>query len=356
MKKMWIWGSVVLLIAVGFYVFLSSKKLIIDHNSQPLDVKYSDLQEINGDYNSDIFEVRLIAEVEVTSSASPNPIRIFPSVNGQLILECDAKVDDETSFDYRYYKIDRTGVVTDSIYSSYSDYQVQFIDDFMVYTSDKDGHYTTWPLNGDTTKRRLVELNTDLIWADEKVEAMTREINKSAKYWFSSSFGNDSVWYRKTYFYADGKWKLLWQKLLGYTNLSDEESGNRYRKDVFRSGEVGFEMPKDVRLLYFYPEDKMKYHHIIGGGAGGFSVYNWRGQGFFETNVAGKNFRFKVPRLVVEKEKYNGFRPSLYTVSEAGGSAEIYNPAFYHSPNGFSFYSPNSQQMFIIKMKRRQLD
>lgn len=351
MKKMWIWISAILLIAVGFYVFLSTGKLIKERNNQPLDPNYTAFQEINGAYNSSIFDVKLIAEVVVNSSASPNPIRIFPSVNHQLILECDAKVDDETKFDYRYYKIDSTGTIADSIYVSYSDYWVQFIDDFMVYTSDKNAYYTTWPLNGDTTKHRLVELNTDLNWPDEKVESRISEIKKGAKYWFFNSFGDDRVWYRKVYFYADQKWQLLWQKMPSYTSVPDEESGNRYREDAFRSGEVGFEIPKNVRLLYFYPEEKMKYYHIIGGGAGGFSVYNWRGQGFFETNVGGKNFGFKVPKLVVEKEKHNGFKPSLYTVSEAGGSAELYNPAFYHSPNGFSFYSPNSQQLFMIKTK-----
>lgn len=345
---MWISISIILIIAVGLYVFLSPEKLIIERNNQPLDASYAALQEINGSYSSSIFKVSLIARVAVTSSASPNPIRIFPSVNDQLILECDAKVDDETRFDYRYYKIDRAGVVTDSIYASYSGYWGQFIDDFMVYTSDRDAYYTTWPLNGDTAKHRLVELNADLSWPDEKVESRINEIKKNAKYWFFSSFGDNGVWYRKAYFYADRKWQLLWQKMPGYTDVPDGESGNRYRKDVFRSGEAGFEMPENVKLLYFYPQEKIKYYHIIGGGDGGFSVYNWRGQGFFETTVAGKNFRFKVPKLVVEREKHNGFKPSLYTVSEAGGSAEIYNPAFYHSPNGFSFYSPNSQQLFMI--------
>lgn len=90
---MWIWVGIILIVAVGIYVFLSNEKLIAERNDQPLDANYADFQEINEYYGSSIFKVSLIAEVVVTSSASPNSVRIFPSVNRQLILECDAKVD-----------------------------------------------------------------------------------------------------------------------------------------------------------------------------------------------------------------------------------------------------------------------
>lgn len=346
---MWIWICIILIVALGIYIFYPIDKLIVGRNSKPLASKYAAFQEINEHYRSNVFEVSLVAQVVVSSAASPNPIRIFTSVNDQLIIDCDATVDEDTKYDNRYYKIDKTGSITDSIYAAGNSYWTQFIDGFMVYTSDNNAYYNTWPLNGDTTRHKVVELNADSSWSDEKVEAMISKIKASAKYWFFSSVANDGVWYRQAYFYTDQKWQLLWQKMQGYTNVPDEESSNRFRKDVFRSGKVSFEIPENVKLLYFYPQEKMKYYHIIGGGNGGFSTYNWRGQGFFETGIAGRNFEFMVPELVVEKEKHNGYKPHLYQVWEAGSSAELYHPAFYHSPNGFSFYAPNYRQLFLIK-------
>ena len=351
MKKMWIWICIVLIIAVGIYVFFPTEKLILDRNNEALADNFSAFQEINEQYKSDIFEVRLVAQVAVSSAASPNPIRIFSSVNDQLILDCDANVDEDTKFDTRYYKIDKMGTVTDSLYVAYQGYSEQFIEGFMVCTSDKDAYYNTWPLNGDTTRHQVVELNADLSWEDERLDAKVKAVKASAKYYFFSSASKESVWYRQVYFYADQKWYLLWQKTPNYTEVPDEDSGRRYRNVVFRSGEVSFEIPKNVKLLHFHPQEKIKYYHVIGGGAGGFSVYNWRGQGFFETSIASRIFEFMVPKLVVEKEKYNGFKPSLYTVSEPGSSTKLYHPAFYHSQNGFSFYAPEAKVLFLIRIK-----
>ncbi|MDQ1141740.1 hypothetical protein [Pedobacter agri] len=352
MKKMWIGIGIIFILGFGIYIFFPTEKLVLERNNEPVDSRYSAFQVIDEHYNSVIFEVKRVARVVVSSAASPNPIRIFPSVNHQLILDCDAKVDEDTKHDIRYYKIDQRGTVIDSIYVAYNGHWGQFINDFMVYTGDKNSYYNTWPLNGDTTGHKVVELNADLSWDADRVEAKIKVIKSAAKYYFFNSLSNENVWYRQCYFYADKKWQLLWQKMPGYTQIPDEESASRYRKDVFRSGEVSFEIPKDVKLLHFHPEEKMKYSHIIGGGDGGFSVYNWRGKGFFETTVADKNFQFMVTKLIVEKEKHNGYRPSLFTVEEAGAATNLYKPAFYHSSNGFSFYSPNAKELFLIKLKK----
>ena len=349
---MWIWIGVILIIGLGIYFLFPVDKLIIEHNDEPLAAKYAGFQEINEGYKSSVFEVSSVAKVVVSSAASPNPIRIFQSVNNQLIIDCDAKVNEDTKHDNRYYKLDTNGTVTDSIYIAYDGYWGNFIGRFIVYTKDKDAYYNTWPLNGDTTRRNLVELNADLAWDDENVEARIKAIKASAEYWFFSAVEDKSVWYRKTYFYQDKKWQILWQKTPGYVNVLDEEGPFRYRKDLFRTGEVDFDIPKNVKLLHFHQEEKMKYYHIIGGGDGGFSVYNWRGKGFFETKVAGRDFGFMVPKLVVEKERHHDYKPSLFTVEEPGSATDLYNPAFYHSPNGFSFYSPGAKELFLIRIKK----
>lgn len=348
---MWLGIGITLGIGLAVFLYYYNNRLIIDRKDAPLDRKYASFQEINEQYRSALFDVSLVAQVVVSSAASPNPIRIFESVNDQLIIDCDAKVDEDTKHDNRYYKIDKNGMVTDSIYVAYNGYWGNFVGGFIVYTSDKNAYYNTWPLNGDTTRHQVIELNKDNSWREEKVESKIKAIKATGKYYFSQSLVNEDVWYLQTYFYEDKKWQLLWQKLQGYVNVPDEEGPFRYRKEVFRTGEVNFEIPKDVRLLNFHQEEKMKYYHVIGGGDGGFSVYNWRGKGFFETEVAGKKFEFMVPELVVEKERHNGYKPSLFIVAEAGSASRLFNPAFYHSPNGFSFYSPSAKEIFTIRIK-----
>ncbi len=349
---MWVWIGIIMVICLVVLLFYPFDKLVIDRNEEPLEAKYAAFQEVNERYRSSVFDVDLVAHVVVSSAASPNPIRIFTSVNNQLIIDCDAKVDEETKHDNRYYKLNKTGQIIDSIYLAYDGYWVNFIEDFIVYTSDKDAHYSTWPLNGDTTKHEVAQLNSDLTWSEEKVDEKIKSIKANALYYFFSSAVNNDVWYHRAYFYQDKKWQMLLQKMPGYVNIPDEEGPFRYRKDAFRSGEVDFQIPKDVKLLYFYPEEKIKYSHIIGGGDGGFSVYNWRGKGFFTTKVAGKDFDFMVSKLVVEKEKHNGFKPSLFIVKEPGYASDLFNPAFYHSPNGFSFYSPSAKELYLIKIRR----
>lgn len=346
------WIGVILIIGLGIYFFFPIDKLVIERNNDPLPAKYAGLQEINERYKSSVFQVSLVAKVVVSSGASPNPIRIFQSVNDQLIIDCDARVDEDTKHDNRYYKLDTNGMVTDSIYIAYKGYWGNFVGGFIVYTKDESAYYNTWPLNGDTTRRNLAELNADLSWGDEKVEARIKAIKANADYYFFSAVENESIWYRKAYFYQDEKWQILWQKMSGYVNILDEEGPFRYRNDIFRTGEVDFDIPKDVKLLYFHPEEKMKYYHNIGGGDGGFSVYNWRGKGFFQTNIAGKNIDFMVPKLVVEKERHHHYKPTLFTVEAPGSATDLYNPAFYHSPNGFSFFSPNAKELFLIRIKK----
>ncbi|KQN38464.1 hypothetical protein ASE92_03240 [Pedobacter sp. Leaf41] len=352
MKKMWLGIGITLAIGLAVSLYYYNNRLIIDRNDAPLEEKYASFQKINEHYRSAVFDVKFMARVVVSSAASPNPIRIFESVNDQLIIDCDAEVDEDTKHDNRYYKIDKAGKLLDSIYVAYGSHWANFIGEFIVYTSDRGGYYNSWPLDGDTTRHEVIEWNKDNSWTNERISAKIKAIKATGKYHFSNSLVNQDVWYLQTYFYEDKKWQLLWQQLPGYFNVPDEESPIRYRKEVFRSGEVDFQIPKDVKLLYFYQEEKMKYYHVIGGGGGGFSVYNWRGKGFFETEVAGKKFEFMVPKLVVEKERHNGFKPSLFTVEEAGSATDLFTPAFYHSPNGFSFYSPSPKLLYLIKVRQ----
>lgn len=353
MKKMYLAFAIILVLAVAAYYLFKQEKLIVERNKEPLNTAYNQYQQVNESYHSNDFLVEKLCRVTVSGAASPNPIRIFLSVKDQLIIDADARVDDDTKADTRYYKIDKNGSVIDSLYDAYQGYWGQFIDDFMVFTSEKDDYYTTWPVNGDTTKHVIQDVNKSLTWDNDQIEDKIKDVKQNGQYYFFSAFVRDSKYYRKLYFYTEKKWQVLWQKMDEYTNVPDSESASRYRKDAFRTGEGDFELAKNVSLVYFYPEDKIKYYHIIGGGSGGFSEYNWRGKAFFKTTIAGKNFEFMQPNIVLEKEKHDGFKTRLYIVDEPGDAVKIFRAAFYFSPNGFAFYAPNPKELLLIKTKDR---
>lgn len=353
MKTMYIIIILVIVAAiVAVFFFKPFEKLIVERNNEPLSSGYAKFREVDENYHSNGFEVKLLCNLPVSSSASPNPIRIFLSVNDQLIVDMDARVDEDTKADTRYFKLDKTGKVIDTLYDAYKGYWGQFINEFMVFTSEKDDYYTTWPLNGDTTKHNMTVLN-DNNWTDQKIDEQIKTTISESKYYFFYAYVDKGSYYRKFYFFKDQKWQVVLQKMPEYTTVPDEQSASRYKTEVFRSGEFSFDQPTNVKLLHFYPEEKMKYYHVIGGGAGGFSVYNWRGKAFFRTVVGGKNFDFMVPKLVLEKEKHNGYKPYLYRVEEPGASSKFYIPAFYISANGFAFYSPKGQELYLIRQKNK---
>ncbi len=351
--KNWMWIVIGLVIVVAvFYLIRWKNAGVLERNKVPLDQAYLDFQEINEHYRSNLFKIERLCTVAMRSASSPEPIRVFPTVNQQLIIDADPEVDEETKHDYRYYKLDQQGKLVDSIYIRYEGYWPKFIDRFMVFSNDQKAYYTTWPLDGDTTRHHFVSLNADFSWPKDKIDQKIRAVKKSGNYYFFSAFRDHGKDFRWMAFYEQQQWYMLWEKMPGYTQVADEDSGYRYRSDVFHTGTPDPVIPEDVRLIHFYPEEKMEYKHVIGGGALPSSATNWRGKGFFSTDIAGRNFSFKVDQLVVEKEKYDRFKTRLYTLTEPGGAARIYEPAFYRSEHGFALYSGNWDELYIIKPQK----
>lgn len=334
-----------------FISSLTSCDGIIERNNEPLDAAYANFEEINEKYHSDIFEVKLFCETEVTRSSSPNPIRIFPSVNDQLIVSCDAEKNDETQGDMLYYKVNSKGITEDTLHLSQNKYWPEFIDDFIIFTNDEKAYYTTWPQDGDTTTRAFKVLNEDLSWSGEKINQKIASAKKDGKYWFLKNVTRNDHYYMQFFFYQDEQWQMLWQEIPAYRSIDSSEDAGRYRDDVFWTGEQDPYLPENVTFLHFHPEEKLKYSHNIGGGSPGYSVKNWRGKAFFKTKIGDRNFNFFEPHIAVEKERFDDYKNRFYTVLEANYSALHFRPTFYISPHGFAFYSSNSQSMYLIRKK-----
>ena len=333
-------------------IFLSACNLgdgIMERNEEPLASAYTNFQELNENYRSADFEVKLICEAQ----GYPHPIRVFPSINEQWIIEADAEKSDETQGDYIFYKLNGAGNITDTLYLTYKGYWAELIDDFMVFTNYEEAYYTTWPLDGDTTKRDFKVLNADLSWSNIKVKQQIDDAKTNAKYWFFKDERDKGNNYMKFHFYQNKQWQILWQKVEGYQTTRDNESAGRYSVEVMRTGETDPYLAENITYLHHHRLEKLSYSHNIGGGSPGFDVTNWRGKAFFKTRVNDRDFHFFEANVAVENEQFDGNKNRFYIVSEPNGSANIFTPLFYKVPNSFAFYTSDRNKLYLIREKIR---
>jgi len=341
------WPSLLALITTLFLPACNSRERVLERNETPLAPAYANFQELDEQYQSADFEVNLICEAQ----GYPNPIRVYPSINEQWIVRADAEKNEETKLDKIYYKISEDGTVIDTLFLKGSKYWPEFIENFMIFTSEDDAYYTTWPLNGDTTKQEFKVLNADLTWEAEKVENQIKDAKTNAQYWFIKDVRDQGKNYVKFHYYQDKKWQILWKQLKGYHSVRDSEIAGRYTKEIFRSGEYNSYLPENVTLLHFHPLEKMSYRHSIGGGDPGFSTINWRGKAFFSTKISGKDFQFFQPNIAIENEKFDGNKNRFFNVPGPGTSSTIFTPFFYIVPDSFAFYTSHRNTLYIIREK-----
>lgn len=340
-------GKWLLLINLIASIFLSACNGdgIIESNEEPLATAYNNFQELNEDYHSADFEVKLICEAQ----GYPHPIRVFSSIDDKYIIEAEADKDDKTNGDYNFYRINGKGTLTDPLFLPNKGYWTELVDDFMVFTNYDEAYYNTWPLNGDTTKRHFKILNADLKLDNNKVKQLVEDAKGNAKYWFFKAESGNGNNYLKFHYFQNKQWQMIWQKVDDYQTVPDNESAGRYSNEVIRTGETDPYLAKNITYLHHHPLEKIRYNHNIGGGSPGFDVANWRGKAFFKTKINGKDFQFFEPNIAVENEQFDGNRNRFYTISEPNGSAQIFTPVFYNTLNGFAFYTSNRNKLYLVR-------
>ena len=336
---------------VLLWIFKPFKKWMVERNKEPLPAQYASFLQVDTNYTSNEFKVQLLCKTAVSLSSWPNPIRAFLSVNDQLIVSCVTEQEAQRNTDYQYFKLNSKGEVIGSLQVPSDGYRGEFISEYMVFTEGGKPFYTTWPLNGDRTEHQISNLNADLSWSDERIQKTIDLAKTNSRYYFFKSHSEEGKFFRQ-FFFVDpsNNWQMLLQKMPGYVSIRDEESARRYRNDVFQTGEDESYLPENVNLLFFYPQEKMTYAHVIGGGAPGFHKYDWRGNVFFSTDIAGKTFEFSVPKLVIEKEKFDHFKTRLYRVDEPGSAVKLFSPSFYTSTN-FALYAADGRTLYLIRKK-----
>lgn len=340
-----------IVVLIIYLLFFKEDKGIYAENDAPIPSIYHSYQNVTKAYKSDTFEVEEVFNAKVNSSASPNPIRAYQSVQDNIIIACDARKDEDTKGDAVYFKINKKGIISDSLYVKDTGYWTVLIADFMVHTDEKDAYFTTWPIDGDTTRQLFVEHNNDLQMPEEELRGQLHKIKHKSLYYFVRTYVKGEHYFTATYFYADGRWQVLWQETANYQSIMDSEDPTRYQQEIYRSGEPDVSLDTAVTLKHFHRQDSIKYYHIIGGGASGTVKNEWRGMGFFDTQIGASTFNFSISDLVIERERYDGYKTRLYQVDEPKAAVKHVHTNFYHSPFGFALYAPRAKVLFIIRKK-----
>ena len=266
-------------------------------------------------------------------------------------MECDVAKDENSREDTDFYKLDKEGNVLDILHFIYDRHYPHFINEFIVFMDEKSAFYSTWPADGNKARVKMEVLNKDLTWDQHTVFLKIEDIKINSKYYFVE-FDN-SLNISQYIFYKDEKWQLILQQMPGYSQYSNSEKVYRYRKDIFRTGDTDSYIKENIKFLYFYPEEKMTYYHNIGGGGGSSVAENWRGKGFFQTNIGDKIFKYFIPKLVVENEQFDGNKNRFYTVPQNKYAATHIGSTFY-LPNvnsKFAFYTSEAKKLYIIRNK-----
>lgn len=323
---------------------------VLERNDKPLAPAYTSFQEVDENYRSANVEVKLVCE----SQGYPHPIRVFSSVNEQWIVDADMETNEESQGERIFYKINENGIVIDTLLVNQTEYWPQFMGEFMVFTNYDQAYYTTWPLNGDTTKRNFKILNSELTWETAKLNQTIAAAKANASFWFYKNVTKNEIYYMQFFFYKDKQWQILWLKSPSYQSVNDNEEAARYQKEVLRTGDEDPYLPENVSFLHFHPLEKLNYSHNIGGGNPGFDVTNWRGKAFFKTKIGDKDFNYFVPNIAVEKESFDEYENRFYSVPEPGSSGLNFRSSIFLANDSLAFYSSHRTKLFMIRQRQNK--
>ena len=328
-------------------------------NFEKINPEFAEFAVLNTDFKSEDFEVVLLSQT--WNYGSPNPIRLFNSVNGNVILE-ESRDDKDEEQGYLYYKLDKNANKMDSIYVPLSGkHRTGFIDNYMVRTNMKgDSEYTTWPLNGDKIFMKIAVINADLSWSAEKIKQQDQDIvSKSDYYFYDIDYINetdDKIWTLVKLFHCiNGKWQVLHSRSdEKHVRLDEREMLNRYREDFFRSADDSFpNAVKNFTLKHYNKEQKLTYEHSIGGGSQSYEVKGWVGTGYFDIPLLQDTLKIKKSNLIIEEPTPAIRETSYYLSNGANQSVSPFHLNIYTNPAlNFAIYSTSKYQVYAIRKKK----
>lgn len=305
-------------------------------------------------------EITAFGQYTVEAFSIPAKSRIEHGINkttNNVIIEVATDIDDTTR-DYVFYKLDKTGRTIDSHRFSRSilianDTGEEQLVEGVFLVNTKKSYYTTWPLDGDTTKKPFIAVNQDLAWSAEQVDAYYQDIvKKSARLadvetWEKTPDHKNQKRIRKAYYLnKTGKWYVLYgNSLRGDYTGKDVNGTNTLFKD-FTDVERSFGRyvpPGNITIPYFQRQTYSKYCAQNGGGIGCTMRYTWAGTAYYQVVVGDSVLKFK------NKESLS--RTDFHGKEFPAKESLLVNFAYYTNPQlSYSLLSAN-ETLYLIKRK-----
>lgn len=320
--------------------------------------EFKHYQSLNANVQSSAYKFELLIRSE--NYWAPNPIRLFYGVGDDIIVEVNRE-GKEKEPGYHYYKLDKSGAITDSLYHPLrGGLRSGFVGAYVVYlSSDEEYYYNTWPLNGDKTKKRIKILNQDLSWTTEKLEKTDHEISLDAKHIFyeaENQTGENGIpWsLNKVFFFKNGRWQVLYRRQSSAARIDNINKLRALRYDFFRtSNDTQTEEEENFELKFFEKTEWLNYDHAIGGGQAGFSTAGWSGTAYFNLPLNQDSLKIKVSDLIIEQEKADVGMIRYYRSHGSGEIVSPFNLNYYTSRNlNYAMYSNDANHLYLIKKRK----
>lgn len=227
-----------------------------------------------------------------------------------LIIKTTSPIYDHTKR-FSFYKLNSSGDIVDehqfiqsSLVEQHSGTEELVGGSFLV--NKENTYYTTWPIDGDKTKKQLIPVNKNLAWSDAQVDAYYAAIVEKAarvdsfiEYEAINSHENKARTRVVYYLNTTGKWYVLYGNSLrgGYTGKGLRAGENIIFKDFDISTRMddAYIPPPNITIPYF---EKLMYRKTVSAGGGSTNSassvsYHWDGIGYFQVAVGGSVLKFK---------------------------------------------------------------
>lgn len=227
--------------------------------------------------------------------------------SNHIIIKNTSAIDEGTQRE-SYYKLDVNGKVIDeynfykSSYSAIGTGGENLVDGTFLVNLEK-LYYTTWPLNGNRTRRPFTPINEDLSLSDREVDSIYSDITKKAARidesiaWEQISASENKRRVRKVFYLNDtARWYVLYGNSLksDYTGKEIEIFNSLFKsRDPF----ISLTPPSNITIPYFERHNNRIIRSHGGGStnSGPSTTFIQEGMAYYQLRIGGDVLRFKVP-------------------------------------------------------------
>lgn len=227
--------------------------------------------------------------------------------SNQLIIKSTTTIDEGTQRE-TYYKLDVNGEVIDE-YTFYKssyiaiDTGVEHLVDGTFLVNLEKLYYTTWPLNGNKTRRPFTPINEDLSLPASEVDSVYSDITRKAARldesiaWEQISARENKQRVRKVFYLNDtARWYVLYGN-----SLKSDYTGKEIAifNSLFKSRDpfAPHTPPNNITIPYFERHNNRIIRSHGGGStnSGPSTTFIQEGMAYYQLRIGGDILRFKVP-------------------------------------------------------------